>query len=138
MVVWGCTRRESANVDTNSQPPPPASADTLKYVARGNEPFWAVEVTPQEIVFKEPENIEGVRGPYAPPTRDGTRLTFRTVLRDSSATTLELTIEERSCSDGMSDREYAYAANARIGDRILNGCAERLPSGSDTLTPSRR
>jgi len=128
LLVCGCTRRESANVDTNTQPPPPVPADTTTYVARGNEPFWALEVTPSEVVFREPENIDGVRGAYASPTRDGTRLIFRTTLRDSAATPVELTLDERPCQDSMSGFGFAYTATARIGERMLQGCGEQRPA----------
>jgi uncharacterized membrane protein len=100
-------------------------ADVIEYIARGNEPFWAVNVTREGIVFLEPERIDGVRGPYAAPTRQGTTLVFRTVLRDSIDIPLELTLEERTCSDGMSDHTYTHAATARVGDRMFRGCAER-------------
>jgi uncharacterized membrane protein len=129
LLVCGCARRESEHVDTNTQPPPPpVAADTVTYVARGNEPFWALEVTPSEVVFREPENIDGVRGAYASPTRAGARLIFRTTLRDSAATPVELTLDERPCQDSMSGFAFAYTATARIGERMLQGCGEQRPA----------
>jgi len=135
LLVSGCTRRESANVDTNTQTPPPVPTDTTTYVARGNEPFWALTVTPHEVLFQEPENIDGVRGPYAAPTREGTRLVFRSTFSDSAATPVELTLDEQPCQDSMSGFSFAYTATARIGDRVLTGCGERRSASADTLTP---
>jgi uncharacterized membrane protein len=90
------------------------------------------------VLFQEPENIDGVRGPYAAPMREGTRLIFRTTLRDSVATRVELTLDEKPCQDSMSGFSFAYTAIARIGDRVLTGCGERRPASADSLTPSRR
>jgi uncharacterized membrane protein len=124
LFASGCGRRQE---QTRTQPLETSPPDSFEYAAHGNEPFWSVSVTPEEIVFRTPDNIDGARGPYAPPTREDSMLTFRTVLGDSAGSTLELAIAKRPCSDGMSDREYAYAAAARVGDRMLNGCAERWP-----------
>jgi len=129
LLVGGCSRSESTHENTSAAPPPPpAPADTVEYVARGNEPFWALEVTPSEIVFREPENIDGVRGAYAPPAREGTRLIFRTTLRDSASTPVEVAFDEKPCQDSMSGFGFAYTATARIGDRVLLGCGERRPA----------
>ncbi|HEX5634403.1 MAG TPA: hypothetical protein VFX50_14280 [Gemmatimonadales bacterium] len=144
VVVTGCDRKEGAAPAARPEGVPEDNAhrpaelprdtagdhtavppDTAEYLARGNEPFWAVTVTHAGIVFLEPDRPDGVHGPYAPPTRRGVRLVYQTVLHDTVATPLELTLEAKPCSDGMSDQAYVYAAVARIGDRVLHGCAER-------------
>ena len=33
-----------------------------------------------------------------------------------------LLITAEACSDGMSDRRYAYSVAARVGDRLYSGC----------------
>lgn len=42
---------------------------------------------------------------------------------DSQRLVLRLTPGE--CSDGMSDRRYAYFAEVRVGEHLLKGCAAR-------------
>jgi len=121
LLLAGCARERQSE---RAEPPSSARPDTVEYLAHGNEPFWAVRVTRTGIQFLEPDNQDGVAGAYASPTREGTVLVFRTVLRDSAGTPLELTLEEGRCSDGMSDRVYDYAAMARLGERVLRGCAE--------------
>jgi uncharacterized membrane protein len=125
-LATGCGGRPERTAET--QPQETSQRDTFEYVALGNEPFWSVSVTTQGIVYRTPENIDGVRGPYAAPVREDSTVTFRTMLGDSAGTTLEVTIGQGPCSDGMSDREYPYAAVARVGGRMLSGCAERWPA----------
>lgn len=129
VVGPSCARKEGA---TPAERPATVPPDTVEYIARGNEPFWAVSVTRAGIVFSEPDRPDGVRGAYVPPIRRAADMVFRTVLGDSAATPLELTLEEKPCSDGMSDRKYSYAAVARLGDRVLHGCAERLVAAATT------
>lgn len=132
-LAAGCARREESGVATPepatsgapAQAPPVASADTLEFIARGNEPFWAITVTREGLRFQEPDRPEGVVGDYVSPVREGARRVWRTTLRDSVRVPLELAIEEKPCSDGMSDRTYAFAAVAKIGGRVFQGCAER-------------
>ncbi len=136
-VVPGCAKNERARPAARPTPaarPAAAAPDTVAYMARGNEPFWAVCVTSAGIVFSEPDHADGVHGAYVAPTRQSAGLVFRTVLDDSAATPLELTLDEKPCSDGMSDRAYSYAAVVRVGERVLHGCAER---GVAAATPSR-
>jgi hypothetical protein len=96
----------------------------MEFVARGNEPFWSVSVSRQGIVFREPERPGGLRGDYAAAVRDGDRLVFHTLLSDSAPLPLELVLEEQPCQDSMSGKDYSYGAVARVGDRVLRGCAE--------------
>jgi uncharacterized membrane protein len=126
-ILGGCSGKQ----DTASTVPPPAAApDTVVWIARGNEPFWAVEVAPEGIVFREPDRPDGVRGAYTPPAIQGRSVVYRTVLVGDRDLPLELSIEEKACSDGMSDQRYAYAAVAKVGDRVLSGCAERRVVGA--------
>jgi len=128
-IAGGCGSRqppaaEGPAVDSAAIQRPAGEADS-GFVVRGNEPFWSVTVGADGIRFQEPDRPDGVRGEYDAPVREGDRLVYRTVLRDTVDLPLELTIEKQPCSDGMSDRAYAYAAVARVGDRVLHSCAER-------------
>lgn len=134
LLFAACGRREE-------QPPPPApapqaaAADTVEYIARGNEPFWAVTVGAEGIRFSEPENIAGTLGPYRAPVRAESSMVFNTVLTDSAHTPLELVLEERSCIDSMSGFEYPYTATARVGGRVLQGCGERRDAAANRPRP---
>lgn len=115
--------------------PQAAAPDTIEYIARGNEPFWAVTVSAEGIRFSEPENIEGTLGPYRDPVLAESSMVFNTVLADSARTPLELVLEDRPCTDSMSGFEYPYTATARVGGRVLEGCGERRDAAAKRPRP---
>ena len=98
-----------------STSPPPKDPDLLiRYKAHGNEPFWSVSIEGKWLTYSDPEvggiMIETQRGDMVwTGTYDGKPLQFR--------------IEKRPCSDGMSDQTFDFAADLKLGDRLLVGCA---------------
>ena len=133
LALAGCGRRSesppSAQAPAVTPETLPAPAvmlpDSIEFVARGNEPFWAITVSSVEILFQEPDRIEGIHARPTAPIRSGARLVFRTELRDSVPIPLELTLEEKPCQDSMSGFPFAYTATAQVGDRRFDGCGER-------------
>jgi len=111
------------------------TADSV-IVALGNEPFWNVRVSAQEILYRDPEHQDGYRFPAVAAVEEGDTCVYRT-RRDLPAQrgprALELTLRRGACSDGMSDRQYPMVAVLKIGDKMLLGCA-RLEHRTD---PSR-
>lgn len=143
LTVAACSsRQETVTEDVADSGPPPADtmvadqwtrdAVTTKetdrtLVALGNEPFWNVRVTWREILWTDPEHLDGYRFEPADPTREGDALVYRT-RRDVAAgepgpRTLELRIRQGTCSDGMSDRVYAMTSEARLDSVDYRGCA---------------
>ncbi len=104
--------------------------DSVEVVARGNGPFWGVTISHAGIVFREPENLDGLAFPYSRPRIEGGRRVFRSTRPDSTARSIEVAIEEKPCGDGMSDESYRFTAAARLGDRELKGCALERPAGA--------
>lgn len=108
-------------------PPEPPPAVVLGGVdlgqplrAVGNEPFWAVEITPTELKYSgvdRPEQVAANPGPVV----QGTTAVFTTTTDQN--TTLVVTLMDTDCSDGMSDRVYPLIALVQIGPETLNGCA---------------
>jgi len=99
--------------------------DTI--VALGNEPFWNVRVTANEILYTVPERLDGYRFPVVDAVEEGNARVYRT-RRDVPSgepgpRTLELRIRAGTCSDGMSDRVYPMTAALTIGDQTHTGCA---------------
>lgn len=88
--------------------------------ARGNEPFWAVEVGDNGIVWRQPaEPKEIALG--APQTQDAEG----TVRYHASGNghQLELLVDAQTCRDSMSGELFAYAARAILDSKEFSGCA---------------
>jgi uncharacterized membrane protein len=88
----------------------------------GNEPFWAVHIDSSVIRYLTPEDTSGTRFPPVKPLQLGDTLRWTS---STPASIIEAWVVPGSCSDGMSDRTWSYRASVQVGDRKLQGCAER-------------
>jgi uncharacterized membrane protein len=88
--------------------------------ALGTEPFWAVEITPQDLAYTAVDAVE-VRASNPGPTIQGTTAVYAAAGADGA--TLVVTLIATECSDGMSDRVYPLTARVELGAQTLNGCA---------------
>ncbi len=88
--------------------------------ALGTEPFWAVEITPQDLAYSAVDAAD-VRAPNPGPTIQGTTAVYASATPDGAA--LVVTLIATECSDGMSDRVYPLTAKVELGPQTLNGCA---------------
>jgi len=127
LLVTGCSGRKEAPSGARTEAPPTFQVDAFEYLARGNEPFWSIEFSATEVVFREPGNIDGTRGDPVPVVRDGERLVFRTTFHDSASTPVQLTLEPERCVDSMSGSVFDYRAELHIGSRLLVGCGKIRP-----------
>ncbi|NUO02359.1 MAG: hypothetical protein HUU01_17270 [Saprospiraceae bacterium] len=93
----------------------------MRFTCLGTEPFWYVKIEPDSgIVYNQMD--EGItRYPYRSPRQEGTRTIFESSLPGSSIT---ITIEAGSCSDGMSDEIYPYSSKVEKDKTKLSGCAK--------------
>lgn len=101
----------------SAAPSTPASA--RRFQALGNEPFWSVEVSDAQLRYSTPENQAGTAF-AAMRTSEGPATVWTGTLEGQS---FVLRIAPGTCSDGMSDTVYAYAAQVAFGDTTLSGCA---------------
>ena len=118
-----------ASGSCGAEPPPeevegargPADLPDLVFIALGNEPFWNVRVFRDRLRYEalgeEPVEFESPRNVTEPGSGR------RAWTAETGAQVISVTIEERPCSDTMSDVSYQYAASVRIGERLLAGCA---------------
>ena len=91
--------------------------DTVRMT--GTEPFWGATLQGTELTYTTPDNPAGDKITVS-------RFAGRGGLGISGATggkTLDLTITQSECSDGMSDRTYPYTVTLGIGDDFRQGCA---------------
>lgn len=97
------------------------SATAPGAVARGNEPFWAVEVADSGIVYKTPENLAGVvYRNVAYEVKDGVR-TWRAT---SDGKGIVLVLEPTRCTDSMSGKESPWTARVEVEGVHLEGCGD--------------
>lgn len=88
-----------------------------EFNALGTEPFWAVEVRPEGLKLMRPGEEDRVY-PNPGPRVEGAKAVW-------PAQGLVLTLTEGQCSDGMSDRIYAWYAEITLPDVTMKGCAAR-------------
>ncbi|WP_222565626.1 COG3650 family protein [Novilysobacter antarcticus] len=104
----------------------PAEADAsldgdraVGFHARGNEPFWSVEVVGDTLLYNTPDTQPGVE--LAATRNDtATDVEFRGV---HGGKDFVLIITPGQCEDSMSGQAYDYTATFSDGERQLTGCA---------------
>jgi putative lipoprotein len=96
----------------------------IDYVARGNEPFWQVEIRSTGMLLSVLGRFDRLEFPS--PTRTSTpgAETFAAERDGESPQRIEVRITERRCIDSMSGSVFAYAATARVDGTTLAGCAQ--------------
>lgn len=97
-----------------------------EFTVGGTEPFWNVTVSRSGIVYSAPDS-NNRRYPYtAPITASGRPADLVRVYRLSGQPNSMLIIKKAdACSDGMSDNVYPYDATLILGNRVLEGCAQK-------------
>ena len=89
------------------------------FQALGTEPFWSVEVLPGQLRYMSPEQPGGITF-AATVARSGGATRYAGAMAGAK---VSLTIVLGKCSDGMSDRVYAYTAALTIDGLVMHGCA---------------
>ena len=88
--------------------------------ARGNEPFWAVEVTDAALLWRQPEEPKEI-SIAAPQTQNAEGEVSYTAANEDHK--IDLLIEARPCIDDMSGEYFAYSARATLDGNHYSGCA---------------
>ena len=96
----------------------PGAAFRVDFSARGNEPFWRVDIKGTDIILTRPG------APPASATNAGLAATDDQAVwtAQAGATPVTVTVTKGDCSDGMSDLKYGYAARVVWGAETLEGC----------------
>ena len=101
-----------ADAPASAPPGPDFSGD---FNLNGTEPFWGGTIRGQGLTLSRAGRPDvtvanpGVKAQGDVGTWSAGRLVFR--------------LEPEPCSDGMSDRQYGYRAEATIDGQVLRGCA---------------
>ncbi|MBD0303687.1 MAG: hypothetical protein ICV85_16430 [Tolypothrix sp. T3-bin4] len=102
------------------------TASTEEFIARGTEPFWSVTVSKRRIVYSSPNTKQQTFSYVAPLKAEARPLDLVRVYRLKGKGNNILIIKKvDTCSDGMSDKQYPYSAIFILGNRVLDGCAEK-------------
>lgn len=88
----------------------------LPLTARGNEPFWRLELTEQGYAFEPNIGEARQEGPLAAPVATAAGLRF------DLSPVLSVTIERRLCRDTMAGMPHPLSVTVRSGERELTGC----------------
>ena len=117
-----------AACSSKPEPAPPAPptvtvSDFSKAMdARGTEPFWALSIRGTTLTLTRPNH------PLLTATAPGAVIQPNQAAWTGKAPgggDLKITLYASSCSDGMSDRIYAYSAEVEVaGEAPLSGCAD--------------
>jgi uncharacterized membrane protein len=88
--------------------------------ARGNEPFWSVEVTESQMTWRQTEEPREITLPstVAQDAEGAVRYQAGDTAHD-----LELLLDAQPCRDSMSGEFFAYAARAVLDGMDFKGCA---------------
>lgn len=132
---------EAGSADAYSYPPaaaPPAPAPESQgeatpmltpgtrepiatFTARGNEPFWSVQVEGNTLTYTTPELQPG-KVLQAQRQAHAKGVTFNGQDAGSGFT---LDIQTTPCEDTMSGEPFEYTATFKYGDETVTGCARR-------------
>jgi uncharacterized membrane protein len=88
--------------------------------ARGNEPFWSVEVTETQMIWRSPEDPKEIALEAAPAQDAEGAVRYQARGGDHE---LELLLDAQTCRDSMSGDFFAYAARAMFDGAEFKGCA---------------
>ena len=93
------------------------------FVARGNEPFWNLDISTNGMVFKEMGQPE-IHFPAAQPDILEEGFLYESTTEVEGKTiSLQAKIVREDCKDSMSGERFAFTAEVTISGRQLNGCA---------------
>jgi uncharacterized membrane protein len=109
-----------------------AEAETLNvaaFTARGNEPFWRIDVSGSTAKYQTPENQKG-RNVAVNRLVYAAGVEYIGVL---DGVPFSLNINGKDCVDDMSGEKFPMSASLRIGSRTTKGCAspaEAVPAAT--------
>ena len=103
--------------------PPPPHEIPRPMVCFGTEPFWSLTFLPRgDIAWQTPEEADTLTPIREAVAREG----YMAVLQAGPTLDRTLTITREACNDGMSDRDFGFAARlfteAPDGNSLMPGC----------------
>lgn len=94
--------------------------DGVLFIARGNEPFWHLQIREDGISMRSMDAPGEIEFPAPRMSGQPPRVLLEA---DGVEKAIRISLEQRRCVDSMSGARYAWAASVNIDDRQLEGCA---------------
>lgn len=122
------TQAVSAHPAGPAPPPsaPAAGGAPARWHVVGTEPFWSVRIEGMTLLFATPTDPAGRKLAGSVEREEGA-LQFR---GEDRGRPFALRLVRGECSDGMSDRRYAYRADFEIDGARYRGCADADPAAA--------
>lgn len=94
---------------------------SFEYFVKGNEPNWSLEIIKEEsvIAFKNFGTQKSYLFNYKEGVKSGKIVTYQCVNENNK---LEIYIEGKPCTDGMSDIKYDYSVKVILNGKTFIGC----------------
>ncbi len=113
--------------DCTSSPGAAPSAEvrgrSANFRARGNEPSWILEISPQQLTVITDLGERRTEFPYRDPTVAGARTTYRSFVGTQE---LVVAIDRAPCSDTMSGELFDSTVTVTFEGATLYGCGRGL------------
>jgi len=117
--------RDRLFADCTSNPGGAQTAEVRRrgvtFRARGNEPSWLLEVSPDRIELVTELGTRRVDFPYREPTVAGTRSTYRAFVGTQE---LVAVIDSAPCYDTMSGEQFEATATVTFENTTFHGCGQ--------------
>ena len=105
---------------------PAAGGAPARWHVVGTEPCWSVRIEGMTLLFATPTDAAGRKLAGSVEREEGA-LQFR---GEDRGRPFALRLVRGECSDGMSDRRYAYRADFEIDGARYRGCADADPAAA--------
>lgn len=117
---WSHGERAMLVLDGRRLPECVRPAARMPLRARGNEPFWHLDIAADAVVLNGlgPSLTARFDAPHS--DRAGATVRYRAATRDGRA--IEVLVDEQTCRDDMSGMPYPLAATVTLDGRTLRGC----------------
>lgn len=124
LLVFSCKSKQTTTSTTTSTTKFNDKTFDPYFKGLGTEPFWNIEISEDFIVYKD---IEGKVEVFSiNDIHKAQDANIQLIRSENNNQKLNVTISQKSCSDGMSDNEFDYKTEVSIitkdKEQKLNGC----------------
>lgn len=120
-VAFGCAPQPETSESETAGADGVAAAEgitlAMPYRARGNEPFWALEIRADSMIFTTPERVIGTALPPSEILAGGVRYSAAAAGQPFVAT-----VGDAPCADGMSGMPYPHTVSVMVQGTEYRGC----------------